>query len=270
MSFAVALRAATSRAAKGRGASAMRTLRRGAGKTVEGAQVAAAGLAAGGSNQGALAALLIAQTQAPTDGSLLVSAAVPLVQLGHAREALAFLDRAQQLGHLGPNLFGLNAKAIAQNNRGFALIALGRPHDAELALRKAVALEPELTEADQNLAVALMCEGKRAPARSPQSWRAPREVRLHPVAGRVHLWRRRASHTAARVSGVRPKRRQGADAAADHLSVSTQRPRQRDGPLEGAQRQALRPEHGAPLPPRSARDDLGVTRWAPAVDQRAA
>ncbi len=126
--------------------------------------MAAAALAVRGSNQGALAALLVARERAPNDGSLLVSAAVPLVQLGRPREALAFLDRARQLRRLGPALLGWDATAIAENNRGFALIALGRAHDAELALRRAAALEPELAEADQNLAVALACQGKTSPS----------------------------------------------------------------------------------------------------------
>jgi hypothetical protein len=50
---------------------------------------------------------------------------------------------------------GMKTKALSLNVRGHALIGLGRPQEAETVLRQAVALEPLLAEARQNLALAL-------------------------------------------------------------------------------------------------------------------
>ncbi len=108
----------------------------------------------------ALVAFLAAHDLTPHDPMPLVNAAGVLNALMLPREALAFLDAAAATHAPYANPMGFSGKAIALNNRGFALTSLGRWREAEGALRQAVQLEPRLAEANTNLARALSCQGK--------------------------------------------------------------------------------------------------------------
>ncbi|WP_157449121.1 tetratricopeptide repeat protein [Deinococcus peraridilitoris] len=109
---------------------------------------------------GALAALLAARAAEPKNPSHLVNAAGLLSLLGRPVEAIALLDGADALKVPFPSAMGLNGQAVALNNRGHALLGLGRAKDAEAVLRRAVSLEPLLAEARTNLAMALRAQNK--------------------------------------------------------------------------------------------------------------
>jgi tetratricopeptide (TPR) repeat protein len=125
------------------------------------AEVTAAGLVTGNAPAAALAALLDAQTRAPRDGTLLVNASALLSALGRPGDALALLDRARQLGGLQGAPLGVPEHAVELNNRGLALLGLGRFSAAAGALGAAARLAgPVLSEAEINLAQALKCQHK--------------------------------------------------------------------------------------------------------------
>ncbi len=67
---------------------------------------------------------------------------------------------------------GMRERASLLNNRGHALILLGRYDEAIKPLRQALALSPEMSEAARNLVHALIKDGKREEARAV----APRAV----------------------------------------------------------------------------------------------
>ena len=129
------------------------------------AESTAAGFVAASAPAGALAALLDAQPHAPRDATILVNASALLSALGRPGDALAFVDRANQIAGLRGQPFGVPERAIALNNRGLALLGLGRYSAAAGALGSAVRLAgPVLSEAGVNLAQALNCQHKRPAA----------------------------------------------------------------------------------------------------------
>jgi tetratricopeptide (TPR) repeat protein len=125
------------------------------------AALASAGAAVASSNPAAaLAALLAAHEAAPQEPAPLVNAAAILNAFGYHAEALALANGAGALD-AGPEPVSDPAtRAAAANNRGHALLALGRFTEAEEALRQARALQPALAEASTNLAGALLCQGR--------------------------------------------------------------------------------------------------------------
>lgn len=142
-------------------AAARRAFRRsGAAKNASAAEGDAAAALGDGRPTAALAALLAAHRREPQDATHLVNAAAVLGLLGLGREALALLDAADDLDAAASSPFGLSRPAVALNNRGVALLALGRYREARAVLTRASALEPLLREARLNLAAASGCEHK--------------------------------------------------------------------------------------------------------------
>ncbi|GGL88077.1 hypothetical protein GCM10010840_27680 [Deinococcus aerolatus] len=100
----------------------------------------------------ALQALLFAHRSEPQRAAHLINIAGLASALGSPNEALALLTAAETLGG--------KPRAALLNNRGRALILLGRYPDAEVALREAVKLDAWLSEAKRNLALALYAQKK--------------------------------------------------------------------------------------------------------------
>lgn len=116
------------------------------------------------STRAVVALLLARQNAAPNDSMTLVNLAGALSLAGLAREAIAVLDRADELGGVPPSPGGVPGRAIALSNRGHAFLGLGRWAEAQRPLREALALAPEFSEARMNLSKALLCAGDVAGA----------------------------------------------------------------------------------------------------------
>jgi len=129
-------------------------------RSVRSLQGVAAAAVADGRPTAALTAMLLAQEKAPKDPAILVSLAGLLARMGMPQEALALLDAADRMPGALPSPMGINGRAIALNNRGYALLLLKRWADAEPPLRKAMELAPLLSEASKNLALAMAELGK--------------------------------------------------------------------------------------------------------------
>jgi hypothetical protein len=156
------------------GASALAALANGLGDPARAPLVAAAAVADGKPHAG-LAALLVAHQREPGQPTHLVSAAGLASLLGHPAEALALLDAADLLGAAPESPLGVEGRALALNNRGHALLGLGRWAEAALALEEAAALAPALSEARASLSLALLCQGTEATeARALRLFRAGR------------------------------------------------------------------------------------------------
>ncbi len=113
-----------------------------------------------GRPEAALAGLLFAHTLNPKNADTLVNMGGVLVTLGLPAEALAMLREAQRLGIAPGGAMGVPVQAVALNNTGRALIKLGQFSKAAQLLNTALTLAPTLAEANQNLAPALLCQGK--------------------------------------------------------------------------------------------------------------
>ena len=119
-----------------------------------------AGVAAGGAMVAnkplaALAALLRAHELQPQNATYLANLAAVLSYMGMPQEALAILDSPLvRDGRIGSPL-GMGGQASALNTRGHSLLQVGKFSEAEAALRRAVSLSPNLTEAKTHLALAL-------------------------------------------------------------------------------------------------------------------
>ena len=109
---------------------------------------------------GALTSLLVAAEKAPNDPMILVSTAGVLNLLGMPNEALAFLDKAATLTGEITSPLSISGAQIAANNRGHALMGLGKWAEAENVLRPVVEAESQLSEARTNLSIALLCQDK--------------------------------------------------------------------------------------------------------------
>jgi tetratricopeptide (TPR) repeat protein len=107
----------------------------------------------------AIGALLAAHQNEPQNPMHLMNAGGLAASIGMPNEGLALLDAADALG--GPNAspMGINGKAVAMNNRGFALSELGQWSQAQPYLTSAISQEPLLAEARLNLGVAYLCQG---------------------------------------------------------------------------------------------------------------
>ena len=113
---------------------------------------------AANSPRAALALLLAQHRATPKDALTLVNLAGVLTLSGLPREAIAVLDRAEELGPL-PAPGGVPGQAIALTNRGHAFLGLGRWSEAQVPLKQALARAPDLSEARMNLSQALLCSG---------------------------------------------------------------------------------------------------------------
>jgi tetratricopeptide (TPR) repeat protein len=116
---------------------------------------------------GALAGFLAAHGREPRNPRHLLNASVVLVRLGMPREALALIKAAERMRAPRRPPMGIGIRALAANNRGFALIALRRYGEAERALNIAIGREPLLAEAKLNLATARLCTGRIGQAVEP-------------------------------------------------------------------------------------------------------
>lgn len=111
------------------------------------------------SPRAALALLLARHRAQPKDAMTLVNLAGVLTLASLPREAIAVLDRADELGGSLPSPGGVPGKAIALSNRGHAFLGLGRWSEAQAPLKAALALAPDLAEARMNFSKALLCAG---------------------------------------------------------------------------------------------------------------
>ena len=109
---------------------------------------------------GALTSLMVAAEKAPAELMILVSTAGLLNLLEMPNEALAFLNQAAAMPGEMASPLGISGIQIAANNRGHALMLLGRWAEAEDVLRVVVEAEPQLSEARTNLSIALLCQNK--------------------------------------------------------------------------------------------------------------
>ncbi|PYE50414.1 tetratricopeptide repeat protein [Deinococcus yavapaiensis] len=117
-----------------------------------------------GKPNAALAALLAAHRLQPQEPQHLVNLGGVLVTLGLPGDALTVLDAAAKLQQNTTGPLGWSNPAVLSTNRGLALTALRRFDQAETVLRRAIAAEPMLSEANAGLSVALTCQGKFAEA----------------------------------------------------------------------------------------------------------
>lgn len=146
-----------------------------------------------GKPNAALAALLAAHRLQPNEPQHLVNLGGVLVTLGLPGDALTVLDAAAKLQQGGAGALGWSSAAVLHTNRGVALTALRRFEQAETVLRRAIAAEPMLSEANAGLGVALTCQGKfaeaakfaragqrRTPTKTttPSQPQAPREIQV--------------------------------------------------------------------------------------------
>lgn len=135
-------------------------------------------------NRLATAAVLLRSVERnPKDVTSLVNLAGVIAPMGAPNEALALLDEADRLGTEPTTAWGLNPKAVKLNARGYALMGVGKNKEAEVVLKQAVILEPQLAEAGRNLAAALgeqenCAEGMKVLRRSLQ--RTPAKESLAP------------------------------------------------------------------------------------------
>ncbi len=165
VSFAVALRRAQALGRAGKAGRMMARLSKRL-KSEGDARGLAVAAVLGGSPRLVLGGLLAAYQRDPRDAMNLVNAAVPLTMLGRPAEALALLDRAAggaRAAAARPRLanpMGLSGRGVLENNRGYALLKLGRAAEAIAPLRRAIAAAGRpLAEAHSNLALALLCSG---------------------------------------------------------------------------------------------------------------
>ncbi|MCR4347788.1 MAG: hypothetical protein NUV55_11395 [Sulfuricaulis sp.] len=92
-----------------------------------------------------------AHETAPTEPVFLANLAGIANYYGLHREALAFAQKAEPLAKKMPAF----QHAALLSNKGYALNSLGRPQEAEAALKEAIRLAPDLSEAYNNLAFSL-------------------------------------------------------------------------------------------------------------------
>jgi tetratricopeptide (TPR) repeat protein len=128
--------------------------------SADAAKTAAAAAAITGNDAGALAAMLSAIGHEPDNPRHLVNAAALMPAFGLGSEALALLDAADGMAAPDSTPYGLDPQAVAQTNRGRALISLGQWDEAASVLEGALATDGALLEAADNLSLALLCQGK--------------------------------------------------------------------------------------------------------------
>lgn len=119
----------------------------------------AAGAAAASRHSLALACAVRAVELSPDDPDVYAELGGILCVLTRPHEALAVLDAAETKSRSSKKpitgVMGIDGRAMLLSNRGFALLLIRKPAEAEQALREAVRLAPMLREAKVNLAHAL-------------------------------------------------------------------------------------------------------------------
>ncbi len=154
-------------------------------------------LMAAGDVWGAAATLLVAHELDEHDATPLVNLAAIANSQALPGVALGLLDAAAKLTMRDDDSpMGMRERASFLNNRGHALLLLGRYKDAEMPLREALAMSPEMSEAAHNLAHSLIKQGRREEARAV----APRAV-----------WRLRGNPTKAVEVKTESGKAQGSD-----------------------------------------------------------
>lgn len=131
----------------------------------------------------ALGGLLRLHALRPRDPAPLVSAAAILTSRGMPNEALSLLEAAARMRGRTRGGMGIGSRAIALNNRGQALIELGRFNEAASNLNEAIRLAPLLSEARTNRSAITRCRnrdpdvpvGDAGRHRSPGSQPAPED-----------------------------------------------------------------------------------------------
>jgi hypothetical protein len=93
----------------------------------------------------------------PGDAGVLISLAGLVTTLGMPQEGLALLGAAAKLPADKQTPMGIDYQAVALNNRGYALLELGYPGEAEGYLQSAASRAPLLSEARDNLDAAQQC-----------------------------------------------------------------------------------------------------------------
>ncbi|MBW8312688.1 MAG: tetratricopeptide repeat protein [Rhizobium sp.] len=124
-------------------------------------------LMATGDTWGAVANLLVAQERDEDDATALVNLAAVANSQGLPAVALALLEEAEErevADDAAP--LGMREQAALLNNRGHALVLLGRHEDAEAPLREALAMNPEMSEAARNLVHVLLKQERQDEARA--------------------------------------------------------------------------------------------------------
>jgi tetratricopeptide (TPR) repeat protein len=121
-------------------------------------RAAAVGLFVGRKPVPALLARLRTHQLVPRDPSILSSISAVLNILGLGKQSLVVAKAADAMASAPAQAMGISGQAMLLNNEGHAMLLLRRWAAAELVLRKAVLLAPELSEAKINLALALLCQ----------------------------------------------------------------------------------------------------------------
>jgi tetratricopeptide (TPR) repeat protein len=150
-------------------------------------------LMAAGDIWGAAATLLVAHELDEDDATPLVNLAAIANSQGLPGVALALVDAASKLKMRDDDSpMGMRERASLLNNRGHALLLLGKYDKAEKPLREALAMSPEMSEAARNLVYVLIKQGKREEARAvaPRAvWRlrgnAKNAVQVKPESGKA-------------------------------------------------------------------------------------
>ena len=167
MSLATALSHINKQLQRSASAKALRAFARS--KDARTAVTAADGIFAGlaeGKPWAAIDAALRVHQLAPRDAGPLITLAGLVAAQGMPQEALALLDAAKRWKASGTGPMGISFQAIANNNRGYALILLGNPRQAQRYLRGAMNAAPALSEARINLDPAQQCQWVMLPGGS--------------------------------------------------------------------------------------------------------
>jgi hypothetical protein len=99
----------------------------------------------------------------PRDADPLISLAGLVTAQGMPQEGLALLSAAGRLKAKSPAPMGIDVQAVADNNRGYALLLLGQPTQAATYLQTAATKAPLLSEARINLDAAQQCSWALGP-----------------------------------------------------------------------------------------------------------
>jgi hypothetical protein len=121
-------------------------------------RAAAVGMFVGRKPVPALLALLRTHQLVPRDPSILSSISAVLNILGLGKQSFVVARAADAMTAAPAPAMGISGQAMLLNNEANAMLLLRRWAAAELMLRQAVQLSPELAEAKVNLALALLCQ----------------------------------------------------------------------------------------------------------------
>jgi tetratricopeptide (TPR) repeat protein len=181
-STAKALKAGEAFLARKASRSALRkALRSRATRKPAGAETTAMAAIGAGKPGSALAALVAGVSANPHDATLLSNASEVLTVLGRPKEGLAFAAAALKAKPHGTGGMGIDQRALALNNQGFALLALRHYAAAVTPLKQAAARAPLLAEARRNLVLAYLCSGQDSQATAAYGDSVHRQTGLEAV-----------------------------------------------------------------------------------------